>query len=82
MHCNAEFYYVGKILPVGIGLQRRVVSKWFQVHRCSDALFYIHREPVVCLTLDLILEHRRSKCLPALLYSLKRVLCENPISVR
>ena len=38
--------------------------------------------PVVCLTLDLILEHRRSKCLPALLYSLKRVLCENPISVR
>ena len=29
MRCNAEFYCVGKIPPIGIGLQRRVVLKWF-----------------------------------------------------
>ena len=29
MRYNAEFYYVGKIPPIGIGLQRRVVSQWF-----------------------------------------------------
>ena len=35
MRCNAKFYYVGKIPP--IGLQRRVVLKWFYsppVQRC------------------------------------------------
>ena len=34
MRCNAEFYYVGKIPPIGIGLQRRVFYNGF-----------IHREP-------------------------------------
>jgi len=29
MCCNAEFYYVGKIPPIGISLQWRVVLKWF-----------------------------------------------------
>jgi len=29
MRCNAEFNYVGKIPPIGIGLQRRVVLQWF-----------------------------------------------------
>ena len=29
VHCNEEFYYVGKIPPIGIGLQRRVVLQWF-----------------------------------------------------
>ena len=29
MRCNAEFYYVGKIPPVDIGLQRLVVLQWF-----------------------------------------------------
>ena len=37
MRCNAEFYYVGKILPIGLGRRG-----------CSDAWFYngfIHRKP-------------------------------------
>ena len=29
MCCNTEYYYVRKIPPIGIGLQRRVVLKWF-----------------------------------------------------
>jgi len=29
MRCNPEFYCVGKIPPIGIGLQRRMVLKWF-----------------------------------------------------
>jgi len=29
MRCNEEFFYVGKIPFIGIGVQRRVALKWF-----------------------------------------------------
>ena len=29
MRCNAELYYIGKIPPMGIGLQQRMVLKRF-----------------------------------------------------
>jgi len=38
MRCNAEFYYVGKIPPIGIGLERaerRVVLQWFYSPRAA-----------------------------------------------
>jgi len=38
MRCNAEFYYVGKIPPIYIGLQRRVVLKWFYSPRAVGTI--------------------------------------------
>jgi len=56
MRCNAEFYYVGKIPPIGIGLQRRVVLRRFYSPRA------------VGTTLSEVHALRSTECLSSFIY--------------
>ena len=51
MRCNAEFYYVGKIPPIGIGLRRRVILQWFYSPRAvGTTLSEVHALYTECLS--------------------------------
>jgi len=63
MRCNAEFYHVGKIPPIGIGrssLQRSVVLQWFYSPRAVGTTLSVVNALYLLVFMATVSERKRS----------------------